>query len=73
MPTPEPPGCDDAETWTLAVLLLRKHGLGALEVAERKSNEALEGGDVTGATVWSGVARAVEELLRPPEEGERWN
>jgi hypothetical protein len=70
MPPPEPPGCDDAETWTLALLLLRKHGVEAFEEAKRKFKEAFEGGDVTGAAVWSGVARAIQELLRPPDEGE---
>ena len=56
----------DAEVWQLAALLVKKFGQNAVNEAQERAKQALDGDDVMGHGMWLTVAWAVRELIRPP-------
>jgi hypothetical protein len=66
---------DDRDLWTVALLLIGSHGLGAADEAERRARACLdsdEDGDVGQHGIWLEVAEHCRELLRQrPQAGEQ--
>jgi hypothetical protein len=55
-----------------ALLLVRRHGADAVEIAHREAVRLHGGGDELTCVVWAWIARSTAELLRPiPGEDER--
>jgi hypothetical protein len=62
---------NERKIWEAALLLVRRHGSAAADVAEREA-QRLRGGDALTCVVWCWIARSTAELLRPvPDDGER--
>lgn len=62
----------ERKIWEAAVLLVRRHGLSAVEIAQREAQRLRRGNDALTCVVWCWIARSTAELLRPvPGEGER--
>ncbi len=62
---------NERKIWEAALLLVRRHGAAAAEIAEKEA-ERLRGGDELTCVVWCWIARSTAELLRPiPGEDER--
>src|SRR4051794_33693350 len=53
---------DDAEIFRAATALIEQHGEGAILVATRHAQSALQGGDPPAARQWQRIAQAVERL-----------
>jgi hypothetical protein len=63
---------NERKIWEAALLLVRRHGAGAAEVAQREAQRLRNGDDELTCVVWCWIARSTAELLRPiPSEGER--
>ena len=63
---------NERKIWEAAVLLVRRHGAEAAEVAEREAERLRREEDDLTCAVWCWIARSTAELLRPaPEVGER--
>jgi hypothetical protein len=52
--------------WTLANLLIRKHGANAESEAARQQHLMLERGNYDGRVLWTRIGRAIEALQAPP-------
>jgi hypothetical protein len=62
---------NERKIWEAALLLVRRHGTGAAEIAQREAQRLRGGEDQLTCVVWCWIARSAAELLRPfPEEGE---
>ncbi len=62
----------ERKIWEAAVLLIRRHGTAAVEVAQREAQRLRRGNDELTCVVWCWIARSTAELLRPhPGDGER--
>jgi hypothetical protein len=59
--------------WLSAHVLVRSFGECAAFEAGSHADECLANGDMDGARMWRMVIRAVEEMQREAEEGERVN
>jgi len=59
--------------WLSARVFVRSFGDDAAFQAGFHSDECLAHGDMAGARAWRMVIRAIEEIRRAPEEGERMN
>jgi hypothetical protein len=54
------------------LLLVRRHGAAAAEIAHREAQRLRSGDDELTCVVWCWIARSTAELLRPvPDKGER--
>jgi hypothetical protein len=63
---------NERKIWEAALLLVRRHGSGAAEVAQREVQRLRGGDDALTCVVWCWIARSTAELLRPfPVDGER--
>jgi hypothetical protein len=63
---------NERKIWEAALLLVRRHGSEAVEIAEREAERLKEGDDELTCVVWCWIARSTAELLRPvPGAGER--
>ena len=62
---------NERKIWEAALLLVRRHGAAAAEIAQREAQRLRGGEDQLTCVVWCWIARSAAELLRPfPEEGE---
>lgn len=63
---------NERKIWEAALLLVRRHGAEAVDIAHREAVRLHGGGDQLTCVVWSWIARSTAELLRPiPDENER--
>jgi len=63
---------NERKIWEATLLLVRRHGVEALEIAQREAQRLRSGDDELTCVVWCWIARSTAELLRPkPDEGER--
>lgn len=62
---------NERKIWEAALMLVRRHGSDALQVAEREAERLRSGDDELSCIVWCWIARSTAELLRPvPGSGE---
>lgn len=54
----------ERQIWEAAVLLVRRHGSDAADVAGREARK-YSGHDAMSYVVWSWIARATAELIKP--------
>ena len=63
---------NERKIWEAAILLVRRHGSAAAEVAQQEVQRLRSGDDALTCVVWCWIARSTAELLRPhPDDGER--
>jgi hypothetical protein len=63
---------NERKIWEAALLLVRRHGSAAADVAQREVQRLRSGDDALTCVVWCWIARSTAELLRPcPDEDER--
>src|SRR6266581_2501463 len=63
---------NERKIWEAALLLVRRHGAAAAEIAQREAQRLRTGDDELTCVVWCWIARSTAELLRPiPGEDER--
>ena len=63
---------NERKIWEAALLLVRRHGAAAAEVAEREARRLRSGDDELTCVVWCWIARSTAELMRPiPGDDER--
>ena len=63
---------NERKIWEAALLLVRRHGAEAADIAHREAERLRDGDDELTSVVWCWIARSTAELLRPvPGEGER--
>ena len=63
---------NERKIWEAALLLVRRHGAAAVEIAQREAQRLRRGDDELTCVVWCWIARSTAELLRPiPGEDER--
>jgi hypothetical protein len=63
---------NERKIWEAALLLVRRHGTAAADVAQQEVQRLRTGDDALTCVVWCWIARSTAELLRPyPDEGER--
>jgi len=63
---------NERKIWEASLLLVRRHGAEAVEIAQREVQRLRRGDDELTCVVWCWIARSTAELLRPtPEKGER--
>src|SRR5258708_26296653 len=56
---------NERKIWEAALLLVRRHGSKAVEIAEREAERLRSGDDELTCVVWCWIARSTAELLRP--------
>ena len=63
---------NERKIWEAALLLVRRHGAAAAEIAQKEAQRLRTSEDELTCVVWCWIARSTAELLRPiPEAGER--
>jgi hypothetical protein len=63
---------NERKIWEAALLLVRRHGAAAAEIAQREAQRLRSSEDELTCVVWCWIARSTAELLRPvPDKGER--
>jgi predicted secreted Zn-dependent protease len=63
---------NERKIWEAALLLVRRHGEAAAEIARKEAQRLRRGDDELTCVVWCWIARSTAELLRPvPSKGER--
>jgi hypothetical protein len=63
---------NERKIWEAALLLVRRHGAEAAEIARQEVQRLQSGDDELTCVVWCWIARSTAELLRPfPDKGER--
>ena len=63
---------NERKIWEAALLLVRRHGAAAAEIAQREAQRLRTSEDELTCVVWCWIARSTAELLRPvPDKGER--
>ena len=63
---------NERKIWEAALLLVRRHGAAAAEIAQREAQRLRTTDDELTCVVWCWIARSTAELLRPvPGEDER--
>jgi hypothetical protein len=61
----------ERQIWEAAILLVRRHGEDASDVAEREAEKYGSGDDELTYVVWCWIARVTAELIKAePDEGE---
>jgi hypothetical protein len=72
MMTPTMMMTNERKIWEAALLLVRRHGAAAAEIAQREAHRLRTADDELTCVVWCWIARSTAELLRPvPGEDER--
>ena len=62
---------NERKLWEAALLLVRRHGEDAVEIAQREVQRLRRSDDELTCVVWCWIARTTAELLRSkPEDGE---
>jgi hypothetical protein len=62
---------NERKIWEAALMLVRRHGSDALQIAEREAERLRCDDDELSCIVWCWIARSTAELLRPvPDSGE---
>jgi hypothetical protein len=62
----------ERKIWEAAILLVRRHGIEAVIVADREAQRHHKERDELTCAVWCWISRVTQELLKPsPEENER--
>jgi hypothetical protein len=56
---------NERKIWEAALLLVRRHGSKAVEIAESEAERLREDDDELTCVVWCWIARSTAELLRP--------
>jgi hypothetical protein len=65
------PMTNERKIWEAALMLVRRHGERAPQIAEREALRLRGGDDALTCVVWCWIARATAELLRPvPQKNE---
>ena len=63
---------NERKIWEAALLLVRRHGAAAAQIAQQEVQRLRSGDDELTCVVWCWIARSTAELLRPiPSEDER--
>jgi hypothetical protein len=63
---------NERKIWEAVLLLIRRHGAAAAEIAQREAQRWRNDDDELTCVVWCWIARSTAELLRPiPGEDER--
>jgi hypothetical protein len=63
---------NERKIWEAALLLVRRHGSAAAEIARQEVQRLQSEDDELTCVVWCWIARSTAELLRPvPGKGER--
>jgi len=63
---------NERKIWEAALLLVRRHGAAAAQIAQQEVQRLRRGDDELTCVVWCWIARSTAELLRPiPDKGER--
>jgi hypothetical protein len=63
---------NERKIWEAALLLVRRHGAAAAEIAQKEAQRLRSSEDELTCVVWCWIARSTAELLRPvPDKGER--
>ena len=63
---------NERKIWEAALLLVRRHGAAAADVAQREAQRLRKADDELTCVVWCWIARSTAELLRPiPEKDEQ--
>ncbi len=63
---------NERKIWEAALLLVRRHGAAAADVAQREAQRLRQADDELTCVVWCWIARSTAELLRPiPEKDEQ--
>jgi len=63
---------NERKIWEAALLLVRRHGAAAAQIAQQEVQRLRSGDDELTCVVWCWIARSTAELLRPvPGKGER--
>ena len=63
---------NERKIWEAALLLVRRHGAAAAEIAQKEAQRLRRSDDELTCVVWCWIARSTAELLRPvPSKGER--
>jgi hypothetical protein len=63
---------NERKIWEAVLLLVRRHGAAAAEIAHREAQRLRSDDDELTCVVWCWIARSTAELLRPiPGEDER--
>jgi hypothetical protein len=63
---------NERKIWEAVLLLVRRHGAAAAEIAHREAQRLRSDDDELTCVVWCWIARSTAELLRPiPGEHER--
>jgi len=63
---------NERKIWEAALLLVRRHGAAAAEIAHREAQRLRGSDDELTCVVWCWIARSTVELLRPsPGKNER--
>ena len=63
---------NERKIWEAALLLVRRHGAAAAQIAQQEVQRLRSGDDELTCVVWCWIARSTAELLRPvPDKGER--
>jgi hypothetical protein len=63
---------NERKIWEAALLLVRRHGTAAADVAEHEAQRLRQSDDELTCIVWCWIARSAADLLRVrPEDGER--
>jgi hypothetical protein len=64
---------NERKIWEAAIILVRKHGTDAVEIADREVSRHEKLHDNLTSAVWCWISRATAELLKPePGDGERF-
>jgi len=63
---------NERKIWEAVLLLVRRHGAAAAEIAHREAQRLRSGDDELTCVVWCWIARSTSDFLRPiPGEDER--
>ena len=63
---------NERKIWEAALLLVRRDGAAAAEIAQQEAQRLRSGDDELTCVVWCWIARSTAELLRPvPGDDER--
>lgn len=61
----------ERKIWEAAILLIRRHGIEAVLVADREAERYHKSRDELTCAVWCWISRVTQDFLRSsPEEGE---
>jgi hypothetical protein len=63
---------NERKIWAAAILLVRRHGILATDIADREASRCHDCRDDVTSAVWCWISRATAEILKDePDLGER--